>query len=99
MGYWLFNWLDEQHIQTKEDAKRVLSYPIVVDDLRQQVLIAARESIVPEPNDGVPILAGRGLDLSEARDCIGPSRFRCVTMSPRIASSCDATNREIIVSR
>src|SRR5215510_11231319 len=72
MGYWFFEWLDDQCIQTIEDAERVLSYPVVVEDLRQQALVATRENIEPKPTDSIPVLAGRGLDLSEQTDCIAP---------------------------
>ena len=77
MSYWLFQWFDDQYIKTIEDAERVLSYPIVVEDLQQQALSILEQKPAPQSSDGIPILAGRGLDLSDHVDCIAAICSTC----------------------
>jgi hypothetical protein len=77
MGYWFFQWLDDQYVRTIQDAERVLAYPTVVEDLRQQALIASREKPQIQSLDTISVLAGRGLDLSGHIDCVAALCSRC----------------------
>jgi hypothetical protein len=84
MSYWFFEWLDDQYIETIQDAERVLSYDIVADDLRKQALEGGRGENAPQATaDSIPVLAGRGLDLSESTDCIAA----CVLNAKQIICS------------
>lgn len=70
--YWLFNWLDANHITDTETAKRALSERSVLEDLKE---VANQETPTLEPiqKDEPAILAGRILDLSGNLDCDTPS--------------------------
>lgn len=77
MGYWVFDWFDKAHIQTIKDAERALAQPDIVEDIRHQAQIAARNQPKPEPAEGFSLLVGRGLDLAEHVDCIAALCMKC----------------------
>jgi len=70
--YWLFKWLDEHSATDLESAESLLSNSQAVEDLREKAT-AASESLRAPIQEGISVLAGRGLDLSGHLDCNAPS--------------------------
>jgi hypothetical protein len=75
--YWLFRWLDDQSIETWNDLNRVLSYPIVINDLREQAINGDKNKSERKHPDRTSIVAGRGIDLSGYLDCSAKSCRMC----------------------
>jgi hypothetical protein len=69
--YWLYDWLDEFHIQNVDTARLLLKNPAAVDELRSRAS-AARLPLPEARFAGEKILAGRGIDLSGRLDCDHP---------------------------
>jgi hypothetical protein len=69
--YWLYDWLDEFHIQTVDAAQLLLRNPVAVDELRLRAS-NARVPLAKTQFGGEQILAGRGIDLSGRLDCDHP---------------------------
>ena len=73
--YWLFDWLDEHEIRSKEGAKLLFANPVAVKDLRDRATKAIEAYGASLPFAGAPtsIVAGRGIDLSGQLDCLHPA--------------------------